>query len=159
MPRWTPEARQRQRELIQGFRPWESATGAKTTWGKFCASNNGYKSMPKLSSADEDRGTLISAAKGLLEILKLKIEKGFQPSEENLKDFRLALKVLYKFGAEQDVFHYGEVFKELVPSFEKGEIPPGIPNSDMDEDLVIAATALRGIIQQSLEQGKLPTLT
>jgi hypothetical protein len=43
MPRWTPEARERQRQLILNRKPWLSSTGAKTPEGKAIFSQNARK--------------------------------------------------------------------------------------------------------------------
>lgn len=43
MPRWTEEARQKQREIIMKSKPWEKATGPKTEEGKKKASMNSCK--------------------------------------------------------------------------------------------------------------------
>jgi hypothetical protein len=43
MRNWTPEQRQRQRELIQRWKPWEKSTGAKTVRGKSKSSKNAVK--------------------------------------------------------------------------------------------------------------------
>lgn len=40
---WTPEQRERQREAIKSWRPWEQSTGPQTTNGKAVVSRNGYK--------------------------------------------------------------------------------------------------------------------
>lgn len=40
---WTEERKQRQRELIQTWKPWEKSTGAKTPQGKARSSRNAYK--------------------------------------------------------------------------------------------------------------------
>lgn len=40
---WTKERRQRQAELIQTWRPWESSTGPRTVGGKAAVSANAYK--------------------------------------------------------------------------------------------------------------------
>jgi hypothetical protein len=40
---WTPQRRQRQRELIQTWRPWAQSTGPKTTEGKAAVSRNAYR--------------------------------------------------------------------------------------------------------------------
>ena len=40
---WTQERRQRQRELIQNWKPWEKSTGARTPKGKARSSRNAYK--------------------------------------------------------------------------------------------------------------------
>lgn len=43
MRNWTPEERQRQRELIQRWKPWTKSTGPKTIVGKARASKNSLK--------------------------------------------------------------------------------------------------------------------
>ena len=40
MPRWTPESRAKQAELIRRWRPWEQSTGPKTAEGKAVSSMN-----------------------------------------------------------------------------------------------------------------------
>lgn len=40
---WTPEQRQRQREAIQRWRPWEKATGPKSPKGKARSRRNAWK--------------------------------------------------------------------------------------------------------------------
>jgi murein endopeptidase len=40
MPRWTPEARFKQSELIRQVRPWEKSTGPRTPEGKAISSKN-----------------------------------------------------------------------------------------------------------------------
>jgi hypothetical protein len=155
MPRWTPEAKQRQRELIQDFRPWEHSSGAKSSWGKFCCANNGYQSMPKLSGSsttDEQRNILFLASKALIELLRITLEQRIAPSEQNLRDFRLALTTLHKLGANAD--DCGKLFQMLIRSYEKGELSPVTPDSEISENLRVAGSALRQIIQESL-QGKL----
>jgi hypothetical protein len=41
MPRWTPESRERQRQLINRVRPWESSTGPTSSHGKSQSARNG----------------------------------------------------------------------------------------------------------------------
>lgn len=43
MRNWTPEQRQRQRELIQRWKPWKQSTGARTAEGKAKSSRNATK--------------------------------------------------------------------------------------------------------------------
>ena len=40
---WTPEQRERQREAIQRWKPWEQSTGPKTEEGKATVRRNGWK--------------------------------------------------------------------------------------------------------------------
>ena len=40
---WTEERKQKQRELIQSWKPWEQSTGAKTAQGKAKSKMNAYK--------------------------------------------------------------------------------------------------------------------
>jgi len=42
MPRWTPEARQRQAELIHTWKPWRASTGPRTEAGKAASRQNAY---------------------------------------------------------------------------------------------------------------------
>jgi len=48
MRNWTPEQRQRQRELIQRWKPWEKSTGARTKEGKARVSKNALKTGQSL---------------------------------------------------------------------------------------------------------------
>ena len=41
MPRWTPASRERQRQLINRVRPWESSTGPTSAHGKLQSARNG----------------------------------------------------------------------------------------------------------------------
>jgi hypothetical protein len=43
MPRWTPEARQKQRENAIKSKPWGKSTGPRTPDGKRKVSCNGFK--------------------------------------------------------------------------------------------------------------------
>lgn len=40
---WTTERRERQREAIQRWRPWENATGPRTASGKARVARNAYR--------------------------------------------------------------------------------------------------------------------
>ena len=40
---WTEQRRQRQKVLIQSWKPWERSSGAKTPQGKAKSSRNAYK--------------------------------------------------------------------------------------------------------------------
>jgi hypothetical protein len=48
MRNWTLEERQRQRELIQRWKPWKKSTGAKTPEGKKRSGQNAYKTGKSL---------------------------------------------------------------------------------------------------------------
>ena len=65
MRNWTPEQRQRQRELIQRWKPWEKSTGAKTPEGKKRSGQNAYKTGKSL-----DVRELIKYMNGLLKAQK-----------------------------------------------------------------------------------------
>ncbi len=45
---WTADRSQRQRELIQTWRPWENSTGARTAEGKATVSKNATKTGKSL---------------------------------------------------------------------------------------------------------------
>ena len=67
MRNWTPEQRQRQRELIQRWKPWKKSTGAKTPEGKKRSSQNSFKTGKSLEARE-----LIKQLNGLL-----RDQKGF----------------------------------------------------------------------------------
>lgn len=48
MRNWTAEQRQRQRELIQRWKPWTKSTGAKTPEGKTRSAQNAFKTGKSL---------------------------------------------------------------------------------------------------------------
>ncbi len=162
MPReWTDEARQRQREVALRSRLWEkTARGVKTTWSRYCSTNNCYANMVKLPNApntEDDRALLFSASKGLIEVLQATVNQGFQPSEQNLKDFRLAITSLHRVGAGEYALYYGELFKNLVREERTNELSPRVLNPEIAKNLEIAGEALRKVIKQSknkLKAGK-----
>ena len=43
MPRWTDEARAKQREAIRRWSPWASSTGPRSPQGKAVVARNAYK--------------------------------------------------------------------------------------------------------------------
>ena len=74
MPRWTPEARDRQRRLILERKPWLKSTGAKTPQGKAISSQNAKKKltteqaefkalMDEFNAARKEMKKLLTAAK------------------------------------------------------------------------------------------------
>ena len=69
MRNWTPEQRQRQRELIQRWKPWKQSTGAKTPEGKKRSSQNAYKTGKSLEVRE-----LIKYLNGLLREQKTLID-------------------------------------------------------------------------------------
>ena len=68
MRNWTPEQRQRQRELIQRWKPWKKSTGAKTQEGKKRASQNSFKTGKSLEIREiiKKLNKLLSEQKNLL---------------------------------------------------------------------------------------------
>ncbi|WP_157662637.1 hypothetical protein [Sulfuriferula sp. AH1] len=44
---WTPEARAKQAELIRGWMPWKSSSGARTPQGKAISAQNRAKSLER----------------------------------------------------------------------------------------------------------------
>jgi hypothetical protein len=70
MRNWTLEERQRQRELIQRWKPWEKSTGAKTPEGKAKSSKNAIKDGKSLEVRE-----LIKYLNGLLREQKKLIEQ------------------------------------------------------------------------------------
>lgn len=43
MPRWTPQSKLRQAEIIQAWKPWLHSTGPQTLEGKSVSSQNSWK--------------------------------------------------------------------------------------------------------------------
>ena len=58
---WTADRRQKQRELIQRWKPWEKSTGARTAEGKAKVSKNAVKTGNSLEVRE-----LIKHLNGLL---------------------------------------------------------------------------------------------
>ena len=65
---WTAEQRQRQRELIQRWKPWTKSTGAKTLEGKRRSSKNSFKTGRSLETREmlKQLNKLLKAQKKLL---------------------------------------------------------------------------------------------
>jgi len=53
MPRWTEEARAKQRKVIMKSKPWKKATGPKTAEGKKISSQNALKHGGRTKDMDE----------------------------------------------------------------------------------------------------------
>jgi hypothetical protein len=49
MRAWTLEERERQRQLIAGWSPWQKSTGPKTAEGKQRVKMNAFKGAPRAS--------------------------------------------------------------------------------------------------------------
>jgi hypothetical protein len=58
--RWTPEARQRQREIIQQWAPWSASTGPRTADGRARSAKNSQKhgDYSVAAKAEHRRGRL-----------------------------------------------------------------------------------------------------
>jgi hypothetical protein len=69
MRNWTLEQRQRQRELIQRWKPWEKSTGARTPEGKRKSSQNACKTGNSLEVRE-----LIKYLNGLMRKQKVFID-------------------------------------------------------------------------------------
>lgn len=69
MSGWTQERRQRQAELIRGWKPWEQSTGPKTIEGKGKVSRNAWK------------GGYREAMRGLARLVNGEIRKAIRLSE------------------------------------------------------------------------------
>lgn len=52
MRNWTTEQRQRQKELIQRWKPWKKSTGAKAPEGKRRSSQNSFKTGKSLETRE-----------------------------------------------------------------------------------------------------------
>lgn len=54
MPRWTPETRERQRQVINAVKPWEHSTGPRTPYGKTQSARNGRYHGPRAPGTHPD---------------------------------------------------------------------------------------------------------
>ena len=94
MPRWTPEARERQRQLIQSWKPWEHSTGATSDYGKQVSSqNNPYCS---------EGWRRLKAIQPILKQLDRYMKTG-EVSDEVLSQFPMAIEVLKKVMRSPDL--------------------------------------------------------
>jgi len=65
---WTKERRQKQRELIQNWKPWLKSTGARTPKGKARSSRNAYKyGSAEAKEMLKELGRLLREEKKLIE--------------------------------------------------------------------------------------------
>lgn len=67
-PKWTPERRQRQSELVRQWKPWEKSTGPRSPDGKARISRNAWKGgqRPELRELARMVNAEVQFAKGLL---------------------------------------------------------------------------------------------
>ncbi len=70
MPRWTSEARLRQAELIENWRPWEQSTGPITESGKAKACQNSLKTGCHSAEMREVRAFLTQLDRELRELIE-----------------------------------------------------------------------------------------
>lgn len=63
MPRWTSEARKRQSQLIQKWKPWEHSTGPKTAEGKEISKMNAFKGNIEIHQILKDAEELLREIK------------------------------------------------------------------------------------------------
>ena len=59
MPRWTPEARQKQADQARRTRPWEKSTGPRTPAGKAIARYNNLRHGRRTPWAQAQRRTIV----------------------------------------------------------------------------------------------------
>lgn len=149
MPRWTEEARQKHRELIYRTKPWEYDTRQKTAWGKECSRWNGYRTMKRNLQLNEQHLIAIAAARGLLEALRITINQGAKLTRQHIEDFRLAIRILYKFSnASRDISVYSDISKALATCEITEDTPPMDGSDSESSNLAIASRALRTIAKQ-----------
>jgi hypothetical protein len=67
--KWTSEQKQKQRNAIHQWKPWERSTGPKTPQGKEIASKNAFKGglHAKLRSAIKDMNQLLRMQKSFID--------------------------------------------------------------------------------------------
>jgi hypothetical protein len=152
---WTEERRQMHRELIYKTKPWEYDTRPKTAWGKECSRWNGYKSMKRDLTMNEQHAIAVNAATGLLEALRITVDQGKKLTKQHLQDFRLAIRILYKFSnSSRDISKYGEICKALATCEVAEDTPQGECDSE-NSDLAIASNVLRTVAIQYSSTNKI----
>jgi len=55
MPRWTPESRAKQAEVIRQWAPWKKSTGPRTASGKHFSAMRGNKGLTMLRKIQAGR--------------------------------------------------------------------------------------------------------
>jgi len=66
---WTEERKQKQRELIQSWKPWEKSTGAKTAHGKAKSKMNAYKhGISKTKALLRELASMLREEKKLMDL-------------------------------------------------------------------------------------------
>lgn len=81
---WTPERRERQRQLIHQWAPWEKSTGPRTREGKRRSAQNGLGSQPSTAT----RLLRIVEKVAALEELARGAKRGNRTRKEKLDDIK-----------------------------------------------------------------------
>jgi hypothetical protein len=105
--------------------------------------------MKRNLGLDEQHAIALAAAKGLLEALRISINQGAKLTRQHLEDFRLAIRILYKFSnASRDINPYADISKALATCEIVEDTPPIDGANSEISDLAIASMALREILRQ-----------
>ncbi len=144
---WTDENRAKQRGLIRDWKPWEKSRGSVSRWGKMTSSWNGYKSVEFLGNPGGIYDTALVAARGILEALTMQMHRR-APTKRDLKDFRIAILVIFRFGTEKrDIAPYGDLFQKLSSNITEDRSPSTVESSEC-KDIDIVLSTLRTVLEQ-----------
>ncbi|BAZ26968.1 hypothetical protein NIES4073_78820 [Kalymmatonema gypsitolerans NIES-4073] len=110
--------------------------------------------MKRDLTMNKQHAIALEAAKGLLEALRITIEQGTRLTKQHLEDFRLAIRILYKFSnSPRDISRYGEISKAARCEVAE-DTPPGEYDSG-NSDLAIASATLRTVAKEYSSTKKL----
>jgi hypothetical protein len=105
--------------------------------------------MKRNLGLDEQHAIALAAARGLLEALRISISQGAKVTRQHLEDFRLAIRILYRFSnASRDINPYADISKALATCEIVEDTPPIDGANSEINDLAIASQALRTIAKQ-----------
>lgn len=145
--RWdSEEQRNLQRQVAYRSELWKKSTGAKTPWGSFQSSLNGYRNIRREECLvmSEEAAIALQCAVGLIKALEMRLERGLALPQESINDLRLAWKILCRFSPSREIPpEHIELFKRITDSFSDQEDPQ--VNPVVDESLAIASQTLRQV--------------
>jgi hypothetical protein len=108
---------------------------------------NGYKSVEFLGNPGGIYDTALVAARGILEALTMQMHRR-APTKRDLKDFRIAILVIFRFGTEKrDIAPYGELLQKLSSNITEDRSPSTVESSEC-KDIDIVLSTLRTVLEQ-----------
>ena len=153
--RWdSEEQRNLQRQVAYRSELWKKSTGAKTPWGSFQSSLNGYRNIRREECLmNEEAAIALQCATGLIKALEMRLERGLTLPQESINDLRLAWKILHRFRPMQEIpQQHIELFKKLADGSLLEQKDPPTQDSVADQNLAIASQTLRQVAKSFLSR-------